>query len=213
MSVLSFGVGDLFVFRVIKHLSTNPDNSWANSYEFRSNGAGDNTELETLATILILFEVALHYTNVQFDHVLISTWAADSVPYDPEAFMSIPQSVSGGVTATTDPLALNNALSVRRVPTSGRFGHIFLRGCISEGDVTAPAGKTVLDSPSSIQTRVDDASSDSELETYIGAAVEAPLEMVMIDRSGTVVRPVVGLVVAGMSSLPLDHAWFNRTTT
>jgi hypothetical protein len=27
------------------------------------------------------------------------------------------------------------------------------------------------------------------------------------------VRPVINIIVQGVTSLPLDHAWFNRTTT
>jgi len=36
MSVLSFAAEDLFVVRVIKSLVANPDNQWANSYEFQA---------------------------------------------------------------------------------------------------------------------------------------------------------------------------------
>lgn len=213
MTVISYSEGDLFVFRTIKFLTTNPDNKWANSYEFRATQAGDTGNLMTLATILVLFEVNLEQNVVQHDHTIISTWEADSVPYNPSSFISIPETAAGSVTPSGDIEPLNMCLSVRRVPSSGRFGHIFLRGVLDETFVTAPAGKAVLADPTGFQGRLEDALSGSELEIYIGSAVEAPLEMVMINAAGTQVRPVVNMTVAGISTLPLDHAWFNRTTT
>jgi len=213
MSVDSFVLGDRFIFRVIKYLSSNPDNKWANSYEFQSTGPGDDVTLSTLADQLILFEQGLHRPYVQFSHVLISTWEPDSKPYNPFVFISYPVVAVGTVPATSDQISLDKALSVARVPTAGRFGHLFFRGGLTEEEVTAPTGKTVLSNPVSIQARLDAALTSSELENYIGVAVEAPLQLVMISTDGSVTRKVKQLSVLGVATVPTDHAWFNRTTT
>lgn len=211
MSVLSYAAGDLFIFRVVKYLATNPDNSWANSYEFKSIATGDDSQLQTLASVLVLFEQNMHFSQVKFDKVLVSTWAADSKPYDPDTFLSIPQTGSGAASGGSTILPLDKALSVRRVPSSGRFGHIFLRGALDESMVEAPAGKSVLTTPSAIQAALDAQVAASELDLYLGNPATGPLQMVMIDRTASIVRNVVSLAVGGVGTVPTDHAWFNRT--
>lgn len=212
MSVSDFSTDDRFVVRVVKHLITNPGDAWANSYEFVALDAGAETELLALATGLVTFEASFHYTTTIFDRVLISTWEADSVPYDPASFISSTLSAIGDTEATTDPLALNQCLSVSRSAAFGRFGHLFYRNCVSEGDVQAPAGKLILNSRPTFQERIDDALSDSGLEGYIGIPPSLGLQMVMINADGTQVRPIVQLRVQGMTTVKTDHKWFNRTT-
>jgi hypothetical protein len=211
MSVVDFAADDLFTFRTVKYLATNPDNKWSNSYEFKATASGDVVALTLLASILVLFEQGLHFTTVRFDHTIISTWVPDSVPYDPEAFVSLPESVAGVVTGDETMLSLDNCFSVRRVPASGRFGHIFYRGCLGEGMVEAPSGKSVFTTPSAMQDAVSDNLTDSELENYLGNPASAPLQMVMISATGTQIRNVMTLRAGGVSKLPTDHAWFNRT--
>jgi hypothetical protein len=212
MTVTSFSEGDLFVFRVVKYLSTNPANKWANSYEFQATAAGDSVTLNLLASILVLYERDLHHNVVKFDHVLVSTWEVDSVPYDPSTFLSIPQTAEGGVGPVADLLPLDKALSVARVPTSGRFGHIFYRGVLGEDEVEAPAGKSVFTSFSEVNGRVMSAVTENELDAYLGNPASAPMQMVMVDKTGSIVRNVTALTALGVSTIPTDHKWFNRTT-
>lgn len=213
MSVVVFEDGDRFVLRVIKFLTTNPDNKWANSYEFRATESGSESLLETLGDALVSFEQALSHDVVSFDHLLISTWEADSKPYDPLVFASIPLTVNGTIGPVGDMLGLNNCLSLARVATSGRFGHIFIRGFLEEVQVHAPAGKTVLVDRPGIQSDVDDALSESGLDNYVGSTASGAFKMVMINKDGTQMRDVNSIRVQGVSAVPLDHAWFNRTTS
>jgi hypothetical protein len=213
MSVLSYAADALFTFRVIKYLATNPDNKWVNSYEFRSIATGDDSQLLTLASVLVLFEQNLHFSQVKFDRVLVSTWAADSKPYDPDAFLSLPQTEAGAASGGSTILPLDKALSVRRVPSSGRFGHLFFRGALDETMVEAPAGKSVLTTPSAIQAAIDAQVEASELDLYLGNPATGPLQMVMVDSTATIVRNVVSLAVGGVGTVPTDHAWFNRTSS
>lgn len=211
MDVVSWGAGSKFVFRTIKYLQTNPANKWANSYEFVAQGAGSDSELLSLASALVLFEANIHRNVVLFDRVLISSWEEDSRPYDPATFISIPQTGAGLIGPVGDNLALDKCLAIARVPQTGRFGHLFYRGVLNEADTSAPAGKTILTDRAGIQEQVDAALTTSELEAYLGLSRPANLTMSMINKTGTQVRNVVTLTVQGVSTLPTDHAWFNRT--
>ncbi len=213
MSVLSFAAGDLFIVRIIKSLTTNPDNKWSNSYEFKANTLGDDVTLQLVANAFLLFEATLHHNVVRFNEVIVSTWEADSVPYDPNAFLTIPTDTTGLTGPVGDLLPLNQTLSVARVPTSGRFGHLFFRGVLGEDEVEAPAGKAILTSIAEISTRLNAAVDAGELESYLGNPSEGPLQLSMISADGETVRPVVTLVAQGVSAVPQDHAWFNRTTS
>jgi len=210
MSVSDFAADDLFILRIIKHLGTNPDRKWANSYEFRAVGAGSESDLLVMAQAFVEFEAALHGTAVQFDRFLISTWEADSVPYDPAAFIASTVSAVGTKVMASDIEPLNMVLSVTRVATTGRFGHLFYRGVLQEVEVVSPAGKPTLVNRAAIQTDIDTALGDSSADQYLGPEVGAPFKMVMVNKDGTQVRPVAGLFAQGVSSVPLDHAWFNR---
>jgi hypothetical protein len=211
MTVLSFVADDLFVIRVIKYLSTNPDNKWANSYEFQATAGGDEGDLLTLGNVLVQFEATFHRTAVVFDRILISTWAEDSVPYDPATFISSTLTATGAVAIGGQLQALNTTLSVARIASSGRFGHLFYRGILEELDIGAPAGKAVLVSRAAQQVKIDDAAEDSGFDAYFGEAPTGSLRMVMVNKAGDQIRPVNQLRVQGVSTIPTDHAWFNRT--
>jgi hypothetical protein len=212
MSVSAFIAGDLFTIRVVKHLNTNPADQWANAYEFQATEAGTEAQLLALGVALVAFEAALHHTTTLFDRLLISTWEPDSVPYDPTAFISTTLSDVGDRGALSDPLSLNQCLSVTRVCATGRFGHLFYRNCVAEAQVGAPAGKTTLNDRSAFQGIVDDALAASNLDGYIGITPDEALRMAMVSADGTQKRPVVGLIVQGMTTIKTDHKWFNRTS-
>jgi hypothetical protein len=213
MSVLEFTTGGKFVIRVIKYLATNPDNKWANSYEFQASADGTDSDLTTLITAVVSFEVAFHRSAVIFDRALASTWGEDSKPYDPSTFLVVPLETAGDSEVSADLLPLDKTLSIARVPQSGRVGHLFYRGCLAEDQVSAPAGKSIINDKPALQTAIDAALVSSELENYIGTGAPGPLHMVMIDRNGDVVRTVLDLSVKGVGTVPADHAWFNRPSS
>jgi len=211
MSVLTFASGDNFVFRLTKSLETNPDNKWANSYEFTATTSGAIADIIALGEILADFEVALHLNTVVFDRLLVSTWEADSVPYNPESFFSTTLTATGANDVTSDMLPLSTCLSVSRQASTGRFGHIFYRGVLMEASVEAPAGKYILVDRPSIQTILDDAISSSGLDAYIGVGATESLSLAMISADGSQVRTVNNLRAQGVSQVKSDHMWFNRT--
>jgi len=212
LPVTTYAAGALFVLRVTKHLITNPDNKWANSYEFKAVEGGSESELLTLGLSLVNFEKHFHFTTTIFDRLLISTWEPDSVPYDPESFISTTLTAEGELTFSGDTLALDQALSITRSAAFGRFGHLFYRNCLEESHVEAPAGKSILVSRALHQTHIDEALDTSNLGDYIGLAPEESLQLVMVNADGDQVRPVVQLRAQGVSSIKPDHKWFNRRT-
>lgn len=211
MPVSTYAVDDLFVLRVIKHLASNPDRRWANTYEFRATVAGSTDELLALGTALVEYEADMSFSTVEFDRLIISTWVPDSKPYDPESFISTSLTLAGGRTAGTDMQPLTMALSIARQAPAGRFGHIFMRAALEEADTVAPAGKSILVNRSVHQGRLNTALSDAGMLDYIGIAPSLGLQMVMVGKTAAEVRPVTQLAVQGVTQLPVDHTWYNRT--
>lgn len=213
MTVPSFESNDLFVYRIIKSHVNNPSDQWVNSYEFRTTEAGGENVLLDLADKLIAFEKTMHFELVNFVRFTVSTWEEDSKPYNPESFISSTITGVGGVAAPAGVLSLETCLNVTRVAAFGRFGHIFWRGALDSTMVEAPSGKDILVDQTSLQTDLDDNLTGSGLGDFIGVGGDAGLEMVLVNKTGTQIRRVQALFAAGVSKLPLDHAWFNRTTT
>lgn len=211
MSVLAVNIDDLFIFRVTKSLATNPDRTWQNTYEFKAIGAGSTGDLLDLGTAVVLFEQSMHMSQVVFERLLISTWVPDSHPYDPAAFIASSLTAVGARGGLADLQPLTQCLTVTRQAGSGRFGHIFYRGYLLEDDSSAPAGKPRLTDRAGIQEDMEAALASSGLDGYIGDDARGVFKMCMVNADGTQVRDVINLRVQGISQLPLDHKWFNRT--
>lgn len=201
----------LYIIRVIKALGSAPLNQWANTYEFQADDPVSVGDLTVLASAVALFEQTITHNVVQFNRAVVSSWVPDSVPYDPATFLVVPLTATGSIGPVTDALPLNQCLRVVRSPATGRAGHLFYRQALEEGDVTAPAGFSVLTNLSGIDDNIQAALASSELEGYIGDTPLGPLHMVMVDAAGMVIRNVLSLSAQGVTTLPTDHAWFNRT--
>lgn len=211
MTVVAFDEGDLFVVRTIKSHTLNPDRKWANTYEFKAATSGGAAELQAAGEACVDFERLMTHDVIRYERLLISTWTPDSVPYNPESFMSIPQALLGDIGPVGDMLPLNQCLAIARRPLSGRFGHIFLRGALQEADVAAPSGTAVLSAPITMNTNIQTALTTSTLGDYITVGGHTTLVMVMVTADGSNNRPVATLTAQGVTTLPMDHAWFNRT--
>jgi len=212
MPVTTFNIGDKFIARVVKHLSTNPANQWVNSYEFVATNAGTTGDFVTLGEALVEFEAGIHVEQVTFDRFTASTWEADSVPYDPAAFFSVSLTAVGirsDVPNEVEPLGM--ALRVNRQAESGRFGNLFYRGALFENEVSSPAGIPILTSPGTIQDNLTDVLASSGFGDYLAPGPGTPFQLSMISADGTQVRNVTGLLATGVSLIKQDHQWFNRT--
>lgn len=213
MTVLAYGVDDMFILRIIKYHSANPDRKWANSYELHAHSPGDTSVLQAVASAFVLFEQEMHNPLIIFDRYLLSTWEADSKPYNPDVFLSFPLGTAGTGPDVTNLIGLGQAFNVARIPTSGRFGHLFYRGVLTEDHVSAPAGKSILTSLPAMQAIVDGAIVASEVATYMEVDNAVGITLAMVSPTGEDFRNVTTLSASGVSNLPQDHAWFNRTTT
>jgi hypothetical protein len=212
MSVLSYEENDKFIVRVVKSHAFNPDDEWVNSYELVAQSPGTGALLLEMAQVIVAFEVAIHVNVINFVRLNISTWEPDSKPYDPTTFMSVALTDVGAMGIEAGMVALNNTLSVARVCASGRYGHLFYRGALNEADVSTPAGRYVFVDPIEIEERITGAATASTLSDLY-ALGDGNFTLSLISKDGTQVRPVVGLFPVGVSALPLDHAWFNRTSS
>lgn len=211
MSVISPTTGDLFRVSVRKSHVNNPDRQWENNYELRCVANTNIAAVNTMALKIVAFEKAIHYDQVEFRAVRVSTWEEDSKPYDPSTFTSLPLTGLGELdTATEDMAAINVCLNTVRVPLSGRYGHIYYRGALVESDIEAPAGKYILSTGAAIDTRFTTELGSSGVGDMFND-IDEFWEMVMINKTGTQIRKVVGFSPQGVAVVPFDHAWFNRT--
>lgn len=212
MSVTDPEAGELFVYRITKSLAANPERRWANSYEFIAVEAGSTSDLLTLMTTIINFEATMSLATTRFERGTVSTWVADSHPYDPTAFLSTTLTASGVQTDTGNGLNLQTCLSVARDVIGGRVGHLFLRNFLRESDVSAPSGVSKLDDRAAQQTLLETAIIDTNFDTYMEEGLSRPFCMVMINKDGSNMRRVQHLRVAGVAQVPINHKWYNRTT-
>jgi len=209
-TILSFDVGDRFVARIIKSYTTNPARQWSNTYELAANDAGTITDLDSALADLVTFEKNMHNTFTTFVRATMSTWSADSVPYNPDVFLVSPLFGNGLRDTSGELEPITTCLNIVRVPTSGRQGHLFLRGVLAQADTEAPAGITVLQSPAIIQALLDDSIDAAGLAPMFGTTTGV-LKLAMINKTGSEGRVLTSFAVGGVSQLPVDHAWFNRT--
>lgn len=209
MPVDTYAMNELFRLTVIKHHVNNPADAWANTYEFKALASGTIPQLRLLAGRLANFEEDFAFDTTVFDRVVIATWEADSAPYNPSNFAVYPLGVTGAVAAAVGPVGLGTCLHVVRTPVSGRLGHLFFRNCLTEADVSAPAGIDVLTNMATTAATFLTSITTAGLDEHFTGG-EEDLEMVMIDELGSVVRGVGGLSVTGVSRVKTDHKWYNR---
>lgn len=117
--------------------------SWVNNYELVSPAPIGPLDMIPAANAIVAAEKALHNASVNFLQVTISTWKADSKPYDPTSFVTVAQSGTGSVSITgQEMLDLNVCLMVQFTASTGRQGRRFYRGVLFESDVNANTSGT-----------------------------------------------------------------------
>lgn len=111
--------------------------TWANSYEVQALQDLPNAPfiLPALANRFVDLERTLHSTFITIDRVTISTYAPDSLPYNPDTLATYAYNVTGQRTSGSDAVALEVCLFVRRITDLGRNGRILYRGCLFEADI------------------------------------------------------------------------------
>jgi hypothetical protein len=145
MTLTNISAGDVVTARVYKF---HAGYLWANNYELQAvNDIPDPPfALQALADRLVALERPLHLPPVTIDRVVISTYAPDGQPYNPDTLATFPYNQSGQRSSTGDVLPLEACLFVRRNTDFGRDGRLLYRGALTEGDVGTNAFRGILTS-------------------------------------------------------------------
>jgi len=158
---------------------------------------------------LVAFEAALLLNTGVIDLLTISTWAEDSHPYNPESFVTIPQSVTGQRTiGTQQSLDLRVTWFLKRQVESGRIGRIFLRNSLVEEDVQSFAGTYALSDPATRQGALEEAIDGSGISTNFADSLSEP-KLALIG-AGQVTRELTNITSGGVALVKLNHKYFNR---
>jgi len=134
MTLASIQEGEVITVRVYK---SHGGYTWANNYEVQALQDLPQSAfvLPALADRFVALERSLHSTSVTIDRVVISTYAPDSLPYNPDTLATYAYNVAGQRNVTGDLVPLETCLFVRRITDFGRSGRILYRGCLFESDV------------------------------------------------------------------------------
>lgn len=211
--VLSFDFGAMFIIRAFKSLGDPFNYRWSNSYEFLATAAGTLPDLLNAAGRVCTFEAKLHAEAVAIDTYSVSTWVADSMPYDPQSFVSGVPASNVGEREVEAMVGLDLTAFLRREPGSGRSGRLYLRGSLGERDVEREGAGWALTSPEEYQGELSDALSDSRLSDYfLGGSTNLTLSMISKETSGEdiIVRPIRSISVGGAAGLQLKRGWYNQ---
>lgn len=207
MSLLEPGVLEPFSLVIRKHHSSRPDRPWYNSYEFRNYTATGLPDLITACNSIAIFESQLHRANTVFQSFTLSTWESDGTPYNPDTFITQPLTLVGAIPALDQAESLEICWRTSWLPQTGRQGFRLYRNCLSENDVTAPAGKKTLTNPLDMVTRLEDAIDTAAIGGFFddgGAIIAFYME------STANARPILGVQSAGVTIKKLDNKYFDR---
>jgi hypothetical protein len=156
MTLRNIAQGEVVTVRIYKQFA---GYLWANNYEVAAttNVSDPVVALQELADRLVTLERNIHLRGVFIDRVTISSYAPDSQPYDPDTLATFPYTLEGVRNYNGEAVPLELCLFVRRNTNFGRDGRLLYRGCLSEGDITAPSFRSLLTSAarSSFQSILD----------------------------------------------------------
>lgn len=193
------------------------ERAWSNSYEIVSEDDSP-ADLVQVANDFVAAERLLHLPQVEFLQVRVSTYEAEPTGlYDPNSFVTIPLTGVGARsnTGNTDPLDYNCCFVVQRVPSTGRAGRLFYRGCLAEGDVTAVLDGTFRLIPTSpILAAAVFPAYQALLDVYVGNTITQAnaISLAMASTIGGAlnVRLVQDLRQGGVSINKRNHRYFDR---
>lgn len=199
MSIVSPTMGETFSVHIFKALTLNPSYVWCNSYELNCVASESwRTDLMTAAGKLVDFEQALHFDDVTFKKVVVSTWEPDGTPYNPNAFTTEALTIRGSRVSGSGGqlMPLTIVLNVQRSVMSGKVGRIAYRGCLIESDVESPSGTPIATDRAGMITRIDNAKVAHLLDM-----ISAPesYQLVLVDKLGNV-REVSDVRYGNLSS-------------
>lgn len=209
MSVAEPTLLERFTLRIRKTHTSNPGIAWYNTYELQVIEEIDLPDLKTMCQNVVEFESMLHRPSTKFESYTISTHAPDGEPYNPSSFVTVPLTNTGGNGTGLDQAApLHICWRVAVNTPTGRLGFRLYRNCLSEGDITAPAGLPVLENPAGMASLLATAITDAPIDGMISGG-GSPVHLVLIGRLGGI-RFVENLTSAGITVKKLNNRYFDR---
>jgi len=143
--------------------------------------------------------------------VTVSTWEADSHPYNPLGFLTVPLNTIGAVALGEDtPVSLRQTLFMKRNVSSGLLGKLFLRGALCNADIEYSDGEWALDNPGGLQSRSNTALTTSGIGEYLEGIDSVLFTLCMMGNAGET-RLMNNLTVAGTADQKLNHKYFDRS--
>jgi hypothetical protein len=206
MTVTNITQNEIFTVRIYKRYG---ELFWANNYEVQAaqDAPFAQTAIIDLVDRLVALERQLHIPIVTFDRAVVSTYVRDSVPYNPDAFTTIPLSGQGqNDLGQGEPVSLEHCLFVRRVTQAGRSGKLLYRGCLTEGGVTTVDFRAVI-------TPGFTATLQGRLNTWFASWLQQSLWRLVLASGNEQlnVREVQGLTLVQKVTLKqVGNAYFDR---
>jgi hypothetical protein len=188
--------------------------AWANTYEVicdqeAPTPAQAEQRLFQLIDALTTLEKSLLSAAFVLDRIVVSTYVADSRPYDPFTFASYTISQAGTYsTASNPPLALQFCTLVKRLTPFGRQGNILYRGIVGSADATiTPSGTSIR------QARIT--AIETKLNDFLTAIRNFGFDLVMARgvqsvEVGTLRRVRALEVKQDMRFKKLNNRWFDK---
>ena len=143
MSVTDIQPDEVFTVRMYKRYS---GFTWANTYEVQAQQTFPSSffALRNMVEALANLEAVIHLQGVILDRGVVSTYAPDSEPYNPDSFVTFSLGLTAGRPVVGEVLPLEMCLYVRRNVFNGRYGKAYYRGALTEQDVIAPSFRPEL---------------------------------------------------------------------
>ena len=183
-----------YIFRCYAAYDVRPSDDWSTILEQEVDADVDSPVIEDIADNMVAGLQEIYLNNVIIDRVTISTWVADSAPYDPNVLRSISYGVAGSRPfLLTNPVADDLTLFIRKGSSTGRNGKMQLRGCLTIADVTSESGSWVIE-PTALSGYVSNIETMADLFTLTNNPV-----MIGVSLLDTV-YPAVG---AGVKQVPV----------
>lgn len=197
---------DALTIRIYKTLSTNPSIIWANTYELLNTILPVTTaQLQAVVNGIAAAESYIHLDTTRFIRGVVSTLIKDSSPYDPTSFIALPLTQAGQrSTAGVPPEPLQMCYRVAKSVDVGRQGFFLYRNCLTEGDVSAPAGVPTLQGGFGASfTSYKDA-------LLTGYGPDSVFEIGLMRNTAATIRVVTDYVEAGVTVKKFNNRYFDQ---
>jgi hypothetical protein len=183
---------------------------WCNTHEFRSDAVIDSPAMLQIVTEIANFEKEFHTPAVNFLRGVVSVWNVENTGYNPLEMRTCP--IGGLGTLPVDEgyelYDLNFALDVKRNLSTGRAGHSYFRGCVTEpmamitssGHVTlTPDGATLIE-----------AQVTQGQTSYFAPGKTMGVRSFVKATNQTIFRPILSFNFGRMILMPRDHKFFHK---